>query len=269
MADRVVPGPVESSASIREAVCINTKKIFDSCRDKDCVDDLRVYPTVTSQSYIENALSIRPRSAELLYVDVNVEPISFNRGYYTVDCTYFYRVTCETFPAGQQCTGLAVFDKRVMLFGSEGSVKTFSSDTAAAQASIDDAPTAVVNSVDPICLHCKLVDAECLIPTDIEQRRIPDFITSAFAETLVVSDTARRWFVTIGQFSIIRLERDTQLLIPAYDYCLPDKECPGVASDEDPCMLFSRIRFPVEEFFPPDSVCECSDYRTMASKTGK
>ena len=269
MADRVVPGPVESSASIREAVCINTKKIFDSCRDKDCVDDLSVYPTVSSQSYIENALSIRPRSAELLYVDVNVEPISFNRGYYTVDCTYFYRVTCETFPAGQQCTGLAVFDKRVMLFGSEGSVKTFTSDAAAARAGIDDLPTAVVNSVDPICLHCKLVDAECLIPTDIEQRRIPDFITSAFAETLVVSDTARRWFVTIGQFSIIRLERDTQLLIPAYDYCMPDKECPGVASDEDPCMLFSRIRFPVEEFFPPDSVCECSDYRTMASKTGK
>ena len=269
MADRVVPGPVESSASIREAVCINTKKIFDSCRDKDCVDDLRVYPTVTSQSYIESALSIRPRSAELLYVDVNVELISFNRGYYTVDCTYFYRVTCETFPAGQQCTGLAVFDKRVMLFGSEGSVKTFSSDAAASQATIDDLPTAVVNSVDPICLHCKLVDAECLIPTDIEQRRIPDFITSAFAETLVVSDTARRWFVTIGQFSIIRLERDTQLLIPAYDYCMPDKECPGVTSDEDPCMLFSRIRFPVEEFFPPDSVCECSDYRTMASKSGK
>lgn len=35
MADRVVPGPVESSASIREAVCITTKKIYDSCRDKD------------------------------------------------------------------------------------------------------------------------------------------------------------------------------------------------------------------------------------------
>ena len=47
MADRVVPGPVENSASIREAVCVNTRKIFDSCRDKDCVDDLRVYPTVS------------------------------------------------------------------------------------------------------------------------------------------------------------------------------------------------------------------------------
>ena len=27
MADRVVPGPVESSACIREAVCINTNKL--------------------------------------------------------------------------------------------------------------------------------------------------------------------------------------------------------------------------------------------------
>ena len=63
MADRVVPGPVEDQACIREAVCINTRKIFDSCRDKDCVDDLRVYPTLSSQSYIENALSVRAKNA--------------------------------------------------------------------------------------------------------------------------------------------------------------------------------------------------------------
>lgn len=259
----------EGSPCIREAVCINTKKIFDSCKDKDCVDDLRVYPTVTSQAYIENALSIRPRSAELLYINVNVEPISFNRGYYTVDCTYFYRVTGETFPAQQQCSGLAVFDKRVMLFGSEGNVKTYSSDTSNIYTNANDLPAAVVNSVDPICLHCRLVDSECLIPTDMEQRTIPAFIASAFPEALIMTDTARRWFATIGQFSIIRLERDTQLLIPAYDYCIPDKECPGVSSDEDPCMLFTKIRFPVEEFFPPDSVCECDSYRTLASSNGK
>ena len=263
MADRVVPGPVGSSASIREAVCINTRKIFDSCRDKDCVDDLRVFPTVSSQSYIENALSIRPKQAELLYVDVNVGPVTFNRGYYTVDCTYFYRITAETFPAGQSCTGLAVFDKRVMLFGSLGSVKVFSSESSIPVADIDDLPTAVVNSVDPICLHCKIVDSECLLPTELEQRHIPDFITAAFGESLVLTDTARRWFATIGQFSIIRLERDTQLLIPAYDYCLPDKECPGTITEDDPCALFSKIRFPVEEFFPPDSVGECDEYRSL------
>ena len=262
MPDRVVPGPVESSASIREAVSINTRKIFDSCRDKDCVDDLRVFPTITSQSYIERALSIRPKSAELLYVAVNVEPISFNRGYYTVDCTYFYSVTGETFPAGETVTGLAVFDKRVMLFGSEASVKTFSSESPLPVAGVDDMPVAVVNSVDPIALHMKLVDADCLLPTDLEQRSIPAFIAASFPEALVLTDTARRWFVTIGQFSIIRLERDTQLLVPAYDYSMPDKECPGTTED-DPCTLFSRIRFPVEEFFPPDSVVPCEDYRSM------
>ena len=36
MADRVLPGPVDSAACIREAVCVHTKKIFDSCSDKDC-----------------------------------------------------------------------------------------------------------------------------------------------------------------------------------------------------------------------------------------
>ena len=127
MPDRVVPGPVGNAASIREAVSIHTSKIFDCCRDKDCVDELRVYPTLTSQTYLDNAISIRPKAAELLFTNVNVEPVSFNRGYFTVDCTYFYRVTAETFPGGALCRGLAVFDKRVMLIGSEGSVKTFTS----------------------------------------------------------------------------------------------------------------------------------------------
>ena len=63
MADKVVPGPVEGSAAVREAVCIHTRKIFDSCRDKDCVEDLRVYPTACSQAKLDCALSVRPRSA--------------------------------------------------------------------------------------------------------------------------------------------------------------------------------------------------------------
>ena len=44
MPEKVVPGPVEDSRGIREAVCIHTRKIFDSCRDKDCIEDLRFYP---------------------------------------------------------------------------------------------------------------------------------------------------------------------------------------------------------------------------------
>ena len=262
MPDRMATGPVDSAAVIREAVSIHTRKIFDSCRDKDCVDDLRIFPTVTSQTYIDNALSLRPRAAELLYIAVSVEPISFNRGYYTVDCTHFYRVTGEAFPSGETVQGLAIFDKRVMLFGSEGSSKSFSSDETVPALVTDDLPIAVVNSVNPIALHMKLVDADAVLPPEIEQRQIPDFIAAAFPEPLVLGDTGRRWYATIGQFSIVRLERPTQLIIPVYDYGLPEKECPG-NSEGDPCELFSRIPFPVEEFFPPNSVDTSEAYRDM------
>ncbi len=35
MAEFIEPGPICDTAGIREAVCIHTRKIFDSCRDKD------------------------------------------------------------------------------------------------------------------------------------------------------------------------------------------------------------------------------------------
>jgi len=263
MADRVVPGPVENTARVREAVCIRTRKIFDSCKDKDCIEDLRVYPTISSQSYIENAFSVRPRSAQLLYADVNVEALSFNRGYYTVDVTYYYRITGETLPGNNPISGLAVFDKRVMLFGSEGTVKSFASDSAGLYTN-NSSPIAVVESVDPLALSLKIVDADCHMMTEIEQRAIPNTILNAFNEPLILNDAAKRLYVTLGQFSIIRLERNTQLLIPAYDYCMPDKECEGCGQDDDPCTLFSKIRFPVEEFFPPDMLEQVQeDYRSM------
>ena len=35
MPEMVVPGPVTEERSIREAVCVHTRKIFDSCREED------------------------------------------------------------------------------------------------------------------------------------------------------------------------------------------------------------------------------------------
>ena len=71
-----------------------------------------------------------------------------------------------------------------------------------------------------------------------------------------------RLFVTLGQFSIIRMERDTQLLIPAYDYCVPSKDCSLRSGDEpgqqDPCEMFQQVQFPVNEFFPPNTITTTS-----------
>ena len=74
-----------ASCGLREAVCIHTKKIYDSCRDKDCIEDLRVYPTRASQAVIDRALSVRGGRAELLQAYIDVEPASYNRGFYSVD----------------------------------------------------------------------------------------------------------------------------------------------------------------------------------------
>ncbi len=259
MADRVVPGPIDSSALIREAVCIHTKKIYSSCRDKDCVEDLRVFPTVSSQTYIDNAFSVRPRSAELLYAGVDVEEINFNRGYYTVDVTYYYRVTGETVPGGTTVTGLSVFNKRVILFGSEGSVKVYSSDgDVTTQA---DQPVGVVEAVDPIALAMQLVDRAGGAGNDMVPD-VPAGILAVFGEDLVLNDADRIWYTTLGQFSLIRLERDSQLVIPVYNYSIPENECDGAVND-DPCSLFGRIRFPVEEFYPPDSLEQSDTYRGL------
>ena len=67
MADKVAAGHVGGANGAREAVCIHTKKIYSSCRDKDCIEDLRFYPTATAQSVLSTAQGLRGGSAELIY----------------------------------------------------------------------------------------------------------------------------------------------------------------------------------------------------------
>ena len=256
-----MPGPVQDTACIREAVCIHTKKIYDSCKDKDCIEDLRFYPTQNCQAVIDRAISIKAGKAELLYVYIDVEPIGFNRGFYTVDVRYYYRVTADAFIGAArpvEVCGLCVFDKRVILFGSEGTAKVFSSEVAfegmdEQNIGKTNLPTAVVEAVDPIVLNMKLVDVcECR-PCDCELTEIPPCICACFGCDLCFGNDGKRIYVTLGQFSIIRLERDSQLLMPVYDYCMPEKECSCGGCEDDPCEIFRHVKFPVNEFFPPNS----------------
>ena len=104
---------------IRESTCIHTKKIYDSCQAKDCVEDLRLYPLLSCQSTIDSAMSLRAGRAELLHVYMDVQPVGLGRGYYAVDLRFFYKVTAEATAGCARSalvTGLAIFDKRSMLF---------------------------------------------------------------------------------------------------------------------------------------------------------
>lgn len=196
-----------------------------------------------------------------------MQEVSFNRGFFAVDIKFFYRIVAEAFGCGgrpQEVCGLATYDKRVILFGSEGNVRIFNSKLnpfTCGNPTQSNMPTAVLEAVDPICLAVKLVEpCDCRCGND-DPCEIPTFINECFGDELVVGGDCKRMFVTLGQFSIVRLERDSQLLIPSFDFCMPCKECAstGSATEDSACDLFRKIKFPVEQFFPPSfdgNLCE-------------
>lgn len=49
-------------------VCIQTDKIYDSCRDKECIENLRVYLTEAGQQILDRAINVKFKKAEIIWV---------------------------------------------------------------------------------------------------------------------------------------------------------------------------------------------------------
>ena len=103
--------------------------------------------------------------------------------------------------------------------------------------------------LDPMVLGSRVCPVHGCEPCSLT---IPTDVQAVFGDDLVLGGDKQRLFVTLGQFSIIRLERPAQLIVPVLDYAIPTKECCDSAggSAEDPCEMFSRIPFPAEQFAP-------------------
>lgn len=229
------------------------------------MEDLRVYLTSPAQSVVDDAISVKCTKAEVIWVFTDIEAVPFNRGFYSIDLRYFFRVKLDVFTGAARPTqveGLATFNKKVILFGSEGNAKTFESkyteDAFDSKLwSKTNMPHAVVEVVDPIALGAKVVevkDKRCCCDDDFDVASIPVSVSRIFDGNFAMDGDEQRVFVSIGIFSIVKLERRVQLMIPSYDFCIPTKECVG-ATDDNPCDLFDRIEFPLDEFFPPEK-CE-------------
>lgn len=262
----------EPCGEIKEAVCIDAGRVYDSCCDRDCLEDLRCFFLPETQALISRALSVRLRSAEVLNVFIDVEPVSFNKGFFSCDLTFFFLLSFDLYTSSHSCpkviNGIASFSKKVILYGSDGCVKTFSNVlddncvTGSKTVRGNNMPKCVVNTVDPVPLSARIgeihdcYDSVCCVP---------DCVCEAIGGN-VVSDLQNGTptiFATIGLFSVIQLIRNVQMLIPVYDFCIPEKQCKS--SIDHPCDTFSKIQFPVDDFFPPrpcniDNVpnCGCS-----------
>lgn len=246
---------------VREAVCIDTGRVYDSCMDRDCIENLRVYFSESGQSAIQNAISCKVKCCSVADVKIDVEPVAFKRGYYSCDLTFFFTLTAEVTTNINQCPqeycGVAAFTKKVILCGSEGNVKVFSSnmrvcDDDSAMPVSSNLPKCTVQVVDPVVLDAALCEIRCCNDSLCD---IPRSILSAVNGELTTSGS-RGLFVTLGLFSIVQLVRNVQILVPSYSFCLPHKECNDVNNDS-PCDMFQKIKFPVDEFFPKSCEIDC------------
>ncbi len=253
MAEQILGCSGDTTPAQQSAICIHTNRITDVCLDKDCIEDLRVYLTADSQALLDRSAGARARSVELLQVYINVEELGFQRGYYSVDLIFYYRVTGEVTANGVRAgtlDGVSVFSKRVVLYGGETGTKRFSSLGPVAPGSIvRQLPEAVVEVVDPMVLSSRVLESCANCPRELTE--IPDEVQAVFGQEIVLDSTGRCQFITIGQFSTIRLQRDAQLSVPDGQYCVPQKSCcSDTGCQEDPCDIFSRIDFPYQAFYP-------------------
>ena len=245
----------------KENICIDTHRVLDSCRDKDCYEDVKVYLTDFGEEIIERTSNIRAKCAKIVSAYIDVIDVPFNRGFYQLNIKIYTKITFEACicPGNvQEFEGIAVVEKKVILFGSEGNVNVFKSelngsgfcnDHSCNSTQTNNLPIAVFEAVDPIVLNVKVIEPHhhkiccCCCADDI-----PDNIKCKLNGRLCDRDD-KALVVSLGFFSVVKIERPAQLLISAIEYNIPDKEC-VTACENDPCTLFRTMSFPVGEFSP-------------------
>ena len=240
-------------------VCIDTKRVLDSCRDRDCYEDTRVYLTCHGEEILANSSNLRTRSARLLWAYVGVDEVPFNNGFYQVKIRYYIEVEFEAcMGVGRNHTfkGLAALEKEVILYGGEGRAVSFSSNPGSGYCDgcnmnnrATNDPVAVIETVEPVVLGTRVSDCNCPCPCGgSEYADIPDGLRNCLGEELVVTTSGPRILVSFGVFSVVRIERPAQMLVHATDYSVPDKECTGATNNDNPCALFRTIAFPINQF---------------------
>lgn len=236
-------GDYEKHFNDCEAIPIKVNRVFDSCSDKDCIKGVRV---LLSEPLSSRAAIVKTRCITVSNVCMNVEPIPFNKGFYSVDITFTFDVQFLVYETAcgkpKAISGTASVSKNCVLFGSETSSKTFSSDdgiteTTGECCNIINPPTALVQAVSPLVLEAE--------------------ISNVYADHSSEC-TSKGIILTIGLFYVVELTRPVTIMVPAYNYNIPQKKC---CSDfNTPCEIFNKIKFPTEEFSPvklENTYCSC------------
>ncbi|GHU55065.1 hypothetical protein FACS1894132_10620 [Clostridia bacterium] len=252
-----------------EVVPIKAERVFDSCSDKDCLADLPV--TLDSGVLPAQYTMVKCKNVWVENVTINVEPLNFNRGFFSVDATYIFRVELCAYekPTSQpvKLFGTAYTSKNCILYGSDISTNSFSTEIGAfpnpnimnsCTAEDIKLPTATVQVAKPVVLDAKIGtyywgdnchhhhhpphhhDCGC---GDNRHGSDPSTL-----EYQLPNPNTKLVYITLGLFSVIELSRPVTVLASTYEYTIPTKECHNLS--ESPCKAFDKLCFPVDEFSP-------------------
>lgn len=270
--------PCSPCGSQRETVSIETNRILDSCRDRDCFENVRVYLSDFGNEVLERTGAIRAKCADIMWTNISIDPIQFNRGFYAVTIRLYIKIVfeaCTGCGRSQELDGISVLEKRVILYGGENGTSVFRSDSNAGDSGFcaqpepnygcRNTPTAVVETVEPVLLGTKIMEkeSECNCCCCCSEQDLPENVMNSFEAPIRFEGDGARRFLTasIGIFSVVRIVRPAQLLVQATEYAIPEKECVAVEED-DPCHVFRHMPFPVSNFASqsmPQSSCQPSD----------
>jgi hypothetical protein len=250
---------VESSSSrkLREE-CIIALKIYDSCRQQDCLTEKQIGPARSAEHVCigddhihEGDIIDPPDNAASVTIDflkvkkiiiVDKKPNPFKNGFWDIDLKYVFEYRLTFREADGTVIGCiranSIFNKRLTLFGSVGSDLAFSTDLFKpfGDNTIDSEPF-IMTEAKAVALNAELNHGRHNHRGTSEKDHYDQ------------PKPANEVLVTIGLFSIIKLFRIVNLTVESKGFCVPE-ECEEI-SPQNPCEFFEKLDFPLDIFAPP------------------
>ena len=79
----------------KDTVCIETHRMLDSCRDRDCFENVKVFLTDMGQEIINHTSQVRAKDACIAWTYIGIDPVQFNRGFYAITIRFYIKIIFE------------------------------------------------------------------------------------------------------------------------------------------------------------------------------
>ncbi|MDD6313116.1 MAG: hypothetical protein PUB08_06630 [Firmicutes bacterium] len=248
--------------------CIDANRIFDCCRKKLYLNNIRVMLNDQSQAVLNSGTNARIKDVSVIWCQISSSDLPYNCGYYQVNTRYFFNCiieVCRGLGDTVEINGLAYYDDSSVLYGGEGNVSCFKSTVSNGFCSmpnpcdmVSNLPSVAIEVAEPIPLKLCITDTnDCCRPQSCGCDSIPEQIERLYGKLSgKCCPIEKEALISIGLFSVIRMERPSQIIVPACDFCIPDERNANICPGNNPEDLFDSMAFPLNEFYPDARLCD-------------